>query len=96
MKFKLFRRKVSIKEDGKKSSVIDQLYIYLDCERGFSKQNLIKSDIRNSLSSVSLDNLMCLSINGPEMEKFNFEDSFKSWKNTKARRILQWNYDLYC
>ena len=37
----------------------------VDCERGFSKQNLIKTDLRNSLKPESLSNLMMISIEGP-------------------------------
>ena len=59
-----------------------------DCERGFSKQNLIKTSLRKSLktSIKSLDNLMKLSIDGPPGFSFPYKSAFKSAK--KSRRIM--------
>ncbi|KAJ8321756.1 hypothetical protein KUTeg_000227 [Tegillarca granosa] len=60
----------------------------VDCERGFSKQNIIKTDLRNSLKISTLENLMRISIKGPSNSAdFNFEMAFDIWSK-KARRIL--------
>ena len=60
----------------------------VDCERGFSKQNLIKTCLRNSLSVDSLDSLMRISIDGPSQSSFDFPRCFRKWSSVKARRIL--------
>lgn len=59
-----------------------------DCERGFSKQNLIKTCLRNSMSIKALDNLMRIAIDGPPGDKFDFSLAFKRWAGQKSRRIL--------
>ena len=61
----------------------------VDCERGFSKQNLIKTCLRNAMSVTSLENLMRISIDGPPRDKFNFSLAFKKWAGQKTRRILK-------
>jgi hypothetical protein len=45
----------------------------VDCERGFSVQNLIKSKLHNSLGTKTLDMLMRLSIEGPESKDFGYD-----------------------
>ena len=40
-------------------------------ERRFSKMNIIKSDYHTQLQSVSLNNLMYLSIDGPSIQEFD-------------------------
>nr|XP_022317923.1 zinc finger protein 862-like [Crassostrea virginica] len=60
----------------------------VDCGRGFSKQNLIKTDHRNSLKPESLSNLMMISIEGPTSDSFDFDQAFQVWTQMKARRIL--------
>lgn len=61
----------------------------VDCERGFSRQNLIKTDLRNSLKTESLSNIMMISIEGPTSESFPCEDAFKKWASVKTRRKLE-------
>ncbi|XP_053372821.1 uncharacterized protein LOC128546379 [Mercenaria mercenaria] len=60
----------------------------VECERGFSKQNLIKTCLRNSLAMSALNNLMRISIDGPGLTDFDFGCAFKKWKTLKTRRIL--------
>ncbi|XP_052706729.1 zinc finger protein 862-like [Crassostrea angulata] len=60
----------------------------VDCERGFSRQNLIKTDLHNSLKIESLSNIMMIAIEGPTSESFPFEDAFNKWASVKTRRIL--------
>ena len=60
-----------------------------DCERGFSKQNLVKTCLRNSMGTKTLDNLMRISIDGPELKDFEFKRAFLNWAKQKSRRILK-------
>lgn len=61
----------------------------VDCERGFSKQNLIKTCLRSRMSIKSLDRLMRITIEGPDIRQFPFDKAFKKWAAVKNRRILQ-------
>lgn len=60
----------------------------VECERGFSRQNLIKTCLRNSLAMPTFNNLMRISIDGPGLEDFDFGGAFFKWKSMKSRRIL--------
>ena len=61
----------------------------VDCERGFSVQNLIKSKLCNSLSTKTLDMLMRLSIEGPESKDFDYNKTFIIWnKRCKRKGII--------
>ena len=42
----------------------------VDCERGFSAQNLIKTRLRCRMGLENLDNLMRVAINGPDLSAF--------------------------
>ena len=55
----------------------------VECERGFSQQNLIKTKQRNQLESPHLDMLMRLKIEGPD---FPFSKAVSAWKK-KAKRL---------
>ncbi|XP_048763590.2 zinc finger protein 862-like [Ostrea edulis] len=57
----------------------------VDCERGFSKMNIIKTDLRNKLCIETLKNLMRLSL---FTEPLDCGTAFDKWASTKARRIL--------
>ena len=59
-----------------------------DCERGFSKQNLIKSKSRNRIGDAALNRLMLISIEGKPLEEFDFVESLSVWKAKKDRRIF--------
>ena len=61
----------------------------VDCERGFSRQNLIKTCLRNRMSVEALDKLLRLSIEGPSVDKFHYEKAVEKWAKIKNRRILQ-------
>ena len=50
-----------------------------DCERGFSAMKRIKTDLRNSLKTETLDYLMRISIEGKDREDFNFDRSADMW-----------------
>ena len=59
----------------------------VDCERGFSRQNLVKTDIRNRMSVETLENILRISIDGPA--ECNVDSAFKIWAKQKTRRILK-------
>jgi hypothetical protein len=58
------------------------------CERGFSTQNRIKTRLRTNLNNKTLNDLMRLSEDGPEMIHFNFERAMMLWKGSKTRRVF--------
>ncbi|XP_052797650.1 E3 SUMO-protein ligase KIAA1586-like [Mya arenaria] len=60
----------------------------VDCERGFSKQNLVKTCLRNKLSVGRLDKLMRISLDTRRVADFPFDKAFKKWAGVKSRRIL--------
>ena len=57
----------------------------VECERSFSKMNLIKTKLRNQLEEDTLDNLMFISIVGKDIEKMNFNVPIENWKIGKKR-----------
>ncbi|KAH7279663.1 hypothetical protein KP509_37G029100 [Ceratopteris richardii] len=58
------------------------------CESGFSAQNLIKTNLWNSINTKNLDALMRIHIEGPPLQQFAFGDSVQLWKKgAKSRRI---------
>ena len=54
----------------------------VECERGFSTQNLIKTRLRCSLSIENLDRLMRISINGPSVEDFDPLPIYRMWRTS--------------
>ncbi|KAJ8318706.1 hypothetical protein KUTeg_003797 [Tegillarca granosa] len=58
----------------------------VDCERGFSRVNIIKTDLRNKLAEETLNNLVRISIDCND--NFCYDDAFKKWAAVKERRIL--------
>ena len=44
----------------------------VECERGFSKQNLIKTDLRNSLNTETLHFLMMVGLEEKNLSEFDF------------------------
>ena len=58
-----------------------------DCERGFSAMKRIKTDLRNSLKTETLDYLMRISIEGKDREDFNFDRSADMWAAKRNRRL---------
>ncbi|XP_053377704.1 zinc finger protein 862-like [Mercenaria mercenaria] len=59
----------------------------VQCERGFSTQNRIKSKLRTSMNNKTLDNLMRISEEGPDIIKFDFSRALKKWKSEKKRKL---------
>jgi hypothetical protein len=60
----------------------------VDCERGFSRMNLIKTDVRNKLAIDNLENLMRVSLHDSDETTFPFNKAFDKWAAVKSRRIL--------
>ncbi|KAJ8386336.1 hypothetical protein AAFF_G00174330 [Aldrovandia affinis] len=61
------------------------------CERGFSSQKRIKSDIRASLNIDTVEDLIRISIEGPSLEDFDARESVKTWF-TQGERARRPNY----
>jgi len=64
----------------------------VDCERGFSTYNNIKTSVRNRLNVSTVNTLMQMSVDTPSitsMEEFNFDKAFQHWCGMKARRTHQ-------
>ena len=59
----------------------------VECERGFSIQNLIKTRLRCSLCIEKLDQHMRVSINGPELRSFDPVPIYRIWRKVKDRHI---------
>ena len=57
------------------------------CERGFSKQNVIKDIRRTKLSINTLDALMRVSLIGPDVSKVEWQRAYEIWYSAKERRI---------
>jgi hypothetical protein len=61
------------------------------CERGFSKQNWVKSERRTCLNLDTLDALMRVSLNNLGVEFVDWNGNFDTWKTTtitNKRRAL--------
>ena len=58
----------------------------VDCERGFSKQNLIKTKIRAKLKTENVSTLMKMSLDTPEID---FHRAFVIWCTIKDRVICR-------
>lgn len=58
----------------------------VDCERGFSTLNLIKTKTRNRLNTLHLDMLQRIKLLGGPPEKFPFAKAHQLWLHSKKRR----------
>ena len=58
----------------------------VNCERGISAFNAIKTDSRNMISVNHMQNLMLLYLEAKDIHSFNFEKAFETWANAKKRR----------
>ncbi|GBC17867.2 zinc finger protein 862-like [Rhizophagus irregularis DAOM 181602=DAOM 197198] len=63
----------------------------VECECGFSRQNQIKTKSRNSLTTDTLDRLMCISLEGLESSKFNYNRAYTIWSNQRDILALRNN-----
>ena len=58
------------------------------CERVFSTQNRIKSTLRTALNNSSINDLMRISEDGSDIDKFDFKRAFQLWKDDKNWKIF--------
>ena len=61
------------------------------CQQCFSRQNIIKNDIRNGLSLETLDALMFISLNAQDTSNICSRDIFNVWYEEKERRMISLN-----
>ena len=59
-----------------------------DSERGFSCMNRVKTELRNRLTVSSLDRLLRISIEGPDISQFDFFSAVTKWSSLRNRRIF--------
>jgi len=61
----------------------------MECERKFSKMNLIKTSLRNSFENDTLDDLMLISIYGPD-DIINFDPALAIalWQQSGKRKFV--------
>ena len=59
----------------------------VDCERGFSALTRIKIDLRNWLSSKTLNNLMMIAVEGPSSDEFPYDQACETWAAWRNRRV---------
>ena len=59
----------------------------MECERGFSKQNLIKTDLRNNLNNETLHLLMMIGLDDIDLLEFDFSRALEIWNLQCKRRI---------
>ena len=59
----------------------------VECERRFSKQNIIKTDHRNRLSNNTLHLLLLVSLDDIQIEDFDFNQALAIWLKMRNRRI---------
>ena len=58
----------------------------VEAERGFSLLKSVKTDKRNSLEEKSLNNLMCIMLQSPEIEDYDPNPAIEHWLNACRRR----------
>ncbi|XP_053235645.1 zinc finger protein 862-like [Podarcis raffonei] len=56
-----------------------------ECERGVSQLNLVKTDSRKRLLATTIDDLLMIKMNGPDLEVFNAANAVNLWWNDVAR-----------
>lgn len=58
-------------------------------ERAFSTMKIVKTNRRTSLLSSTLDDLMEISVEGPELENFSADHAVQLWWSDRTRRPNQ-------
>ncbi|KAL3210253.1 hypothetical protein MRX96_037299 [Rhipicephalus microplus] len=59
----------------------------VDCERDFSALKLIKTQLRNRLKEMSLDCLIRIACEGPDVDTYPYEEVVEKWAKSKNRRL---------
>lgn len=69
------------------------------CERGFSAQKRIKSDVRSCLNPDTVEDLIRISTEGPELEEFDAIESVEKWlskgKSPRRPNYMPWPNDIF-
>ena len=60
----------------------------VECEGGFSTQNMIKTRLRCNLNIETLDQTMRVSLNGPCIQSFDPVPVFRKWRERKDRHVF--------
>jgi len=61
----------------------------VECERTFSAMNLIMTPLRNCLLTDTLDDLLLISVHGPEdISEFDPKPAIKLWQSSADRRFI--------
>ena len=58
-----------------------------DVERTFSQLKLVKTRIRNRMKEKTLNSLLRIILEGPDLKDFPFEEAIELWAKKKKRRI---------
>lgn len=61
------------------------------CERGFSAQKRIKTDVRGSLHVDTVEDLIRISMEGPSLEDFDAREAVQMW-SSQGKRSRRPNY----
>ena len=59
-----------------------------DCERCFSNMNRTKTDLRNRMTTCTLNRLLRIQIEGPDESDFDFSEIVHRWSKAKNRRLF--------
>ena len=59
----------------------------VECERDFSRMKLIKTPLRNRLKNTNLSRLIWISVDGPPISEYPFEEALLLWHQVKQRRL---------
>ncbi len=57
----------------------------VECERGISQYNHIKTASRNMITVQNMNTLLCLTLHAKPLETFNFDAAFGFWAEAKPR-----------
>ena len=63
----------------------------VECERGFSRQNLIKTKLRCKTSTDTLDQLMRIGLVGVPVKDFDPKPALRQWQSNRQRQVYQSN-----
>jgi uncharacterized protein YsxB (DUF464 family) len=66
-----------------------------DCERGFSALGRIRTKIRSRLTNKSLNSLLTISVEGPDIKDFNVQECLRKWRGIRKRRIFSGQMQSY-
>ena len=58
-----------------------------ECERVFSTLKRVKTRLRSTLKNKTLNHLIRIAMEGPELEKFDFDCAVDKWASLRNRRI---------